>query len=107
MPAFLTARLIAYGLAGAAILAGALWVRHEWNAGQRARERLPQLQAQVAALEESARLTGTVMAQAEARVETVVKERERVRTVYRDAVRTDPTCAEWARQPVACPLGGP
>ena len=33
---FLNIRWIAYGLIGAAILGGGLWVRHEWNKGRAA-----------------------------------------------------------------------
>lgn len=29
---------------------------------------------------------------------------ERVRVVYRDAVRTDPSCAQWAAQAISCPV---
>lgn len=100
-------RLIAYGLAGAALLAAALWFRHEWNAGQEAIREAAALRAQVVALEQSARLVGGVMARVETDTSAAGDKAAKVRIIYRDAVRTDPDCAAWSRQPIACPLGAP
>lgn len=47
----LNPRLIAYGALGAAIIGGGMWVRHEWNAGQRAIAEVQRLNRQIAALE--------------------------------------------------------
>lgn len=106
-------RLIAYGLAGAAILgaAGLVWWRvSAWRSAYQERPALvAERDAAVAtnaALVEAVHRAAEIGAEAEGRVETVTREAATVRTVYRDAVRTDPTCAEWARSPVLCPIGG-
>jgi hypothetical protein len=49
MPAWLTARLIAYGLAGAALLAALSWAGFQIRAGQRALEALPIARAETRA----------------------------------------------------------
>jgi hypothetical protein len=103
----LNLRLIALAVAGAAILAGGLWLRHEWNKGREAIVEAQALRAQVVALQESAKLVGNVMAQAESGIQAVEEKAGKIRIIYREAVRTDPDCAAWSRQPVACPLGAP
>jgi hypothetical protein len=104
---FATPRRIAYTVAGAAIFGALLWFRHEWNAGQAAQREAAALRAQVSALEQSAQLVGGVMAEAEGKVLAASDKAAKVRIIYREAVRTDPDCAAWSRQPVACPLGAP
>lgn len=110
------ARLLAhpwlYGAVAAAILgAGGLawWRVHAWRSAYQER---PALVAErdaatenLVAMQESARLTGQVLGRAEDRVAETAKAAGKVRVVYREAVRTDPTCAAWAAQPIPCRLG--
>lgn len=99
-------------LAGAAAIAGGLWwVAHRVSQWREAYHERPALQARVddaeartAALVESTQKVGAVLASAEAATAASAAAHQRARVIYRDAVRTDPSCAEWARQPVACPL---
>ncbi len=111
------ARLLAhpwlYGVAGAALLgaSGVAWWRvHAWRAAYQERPALvaerDAANANLVAMQESARLTGAVLGRAEDRVAETGKAAGKVRVIYREAVRTDPTCVEWARQPVGCPIGG-
>ena len=104
-------RLIAYGLAGAALAGGLLWAGMTVRGWHRAAQALPEARRELAeavatnqALVEAVHRAAEIGAEAEGRVETVTRESARVRTVYRDAVRTDPTCAEWAATRIACPL---
>jgi hypothetical protein len=110
MPAFLLTLLrpsnIAYAALSAVLVFGTYYVVHRWNKGAAAIVEARELRAQVVALEQSAQLVGGVMAEAEGKVEAVDDIAAKVRIIYREAVRTDPDCAEWARQPIACPLGG-
>ncbi len=106
-------RLIAYGLAGAALAGGLLWAGltvRGWHrdslALPAAREELAEAVATNAALVAAVHRAAEVSGAAEVKVEAAGREAARVRTVYREAVRTDPTCAEWSRQPIACPIGG-
>ena len=104
-------RLIAYGLAGAALAGGLLWAGltvRGWHRDARAlpsaRAELVEAQATNAALVAAVHRAAEVSGAAEARVETVATAAGKVRVVYREAVRTDPTCAEWHRTRIACPL---
>lgn len=104
-------RLIAYGLAGAALTGGLLWAGltvRGWHrdslALPSARRELVEAQATNAALVAAVHRAAEVSGAAEVKVEAAGRESARVRTVYRDAVRTDPTCAEWEKSKVACPL---
>ena len=115
MIAWLLARpkLIAYGLGALALAGGLWWVAHtvsQWREAYHERPalkaRLADADARSAALAESARKVGEALARAEAAISGETVRAQRVRVVYRDAVRTDPSCAEWARQPVRCPLAG-
>lgn len=79
--------------------------------GERARAQIPVLLDKIKrgesiqkALIESAEKVGGVLAEAETRIETGAKPIEAARASYREAVRDNPTCAEWAKQPIACPL---
>lgn len=97
-----------------ALAGGGWWVAHtvsQWRAAYRERPALVAERdaavAETAAMVESARLTGAVLGRAEERVAETGRTAAKVRVIYRDAVRTDQTCAEWARQPVGCPLGAP
>ena len=107
-------RLIAYGLAGAAILGGLLWVGLTVRGWHRDSLALPLARAELAealatntALVAAVHRAAEVSGAAEGRVETVGREAAKVRVVYREAVRTDPTCAAWAAQPIPCRLGTP
>lgn len=104
-------RLIAYGLAGAALAGGLLWAGLTVRGWHRdslalplARRELVEAQATNTALVAAVHRAAEVSGAAEARVETAGREAARVRTVYRESVRTDPTCAEWAKSKVVCPL---
>lgn len=104
-------RLIAYGLAGAALAGGLLWAGLTVRGWHRAAEALPLARAELAeaqatniALVDAVHRAAEVSGRAEGRVETVGREAAKVRVVYREAVRTDPTCAEWHRTRIACPL---
>lgn len=99
-------------LAGAAAIAGGLWwVAHRVSQWREAYHERPAMEAAVAdaeartaALVESTQKVGAVLASAEAATAASAAAHQRARIIYRDAVRTDATCAEWSRQPVACPL---
>ena len=106
-------RLIAYGLAGAALAGGLLWVGltvRGWHrdslALPAAREELAEAVATNAALVAAVHRAAEVSGAAEVKVEAAGRDSAKVRVIYREAVRTDPTCTEWARQPVGCPIGG-
>lgn len=106
-------RLIAYGLAGAALAGGLLWVGltvRGWHrdslALPAAREELAEAVATNAALVAAVHRAAEVSGAAEVKVEAAGRDSAKVRVIYREAVRTDPTCVEWARQPVGCPIGG-
>lgn len=105
-------RLIAYGLAGAALAGGLLWVGltvRGWHrdslALPAAREEMAEAVATNAALVAAVHRAAEVSGRAEGRVETVGREAAKVRVVYREAVRTDPTCEAWAAGKIMCPLG--
>ena len=106
-------RLLAYGLGGLVLAGGLWWVAHtvsQWRAAYRDRPamlaRVADAEARTAALVESSRKVGAILASAETAISGETVRHQRIRVVYRDAVRTDPTCAEWSRQPVRCPLAG-
>lgn len=106
-------RLIAYGLAGAALAGGLLWAGLTVRGWHRAAEALPSARAELveaqatnAALVAAVHRAAEVSGAAEVKVEAAGRDSAKVRVIYREAVRTDPTCAEWARQPVGCPIGG-
>lgn len=107
-------RLIAYGLAGAALTGGLLWAGltvRGWHRDARAlplaRAELAEAVATNAALVAAVHRAAEVSGAAEVKVEAAGREAAKVRVVYRDAVRTDPTCAAWAAQPIPCRLGAP
>lgn len=104
-------RLLAYGLGALALAGGLWWVAHRVSQWREAYRERPALEARIAdadarseALAESARRVGAVLAEAEAAISGETARAQKVRVVYRDAVRTDPTCAEWEKSKVACPL---
>jgi len=106
-------RLIAYGLAGAALTGGLLWAGLTVRGWHRDSLALPLARAELAealatntALVAAVHRAAEVSGAAEARVETVATAAGKVRVIYREAVRTDPTCEAWSRQAIACPLGG-
>ncbi len=106
-------RLIAYGLAGAALTGGLLWAGltvRGWHrdslALPSARRELVEAQATNAALVAAVHRAAEVSGAAEARVETVATAAGKVRVVYREAIRTDPTCEAWSRQKILCPIRG-
>lgn len=105
-------RLALYGLAGAALAGGVLWAgltvrgwHRDAQALPLARRELVEAQATNTALVEAVHRAAEVSGAAEVKIETVTRETAKVRTVYRDAVRADPTCAEWAAGKIMCPLG--
>jgi len=64
-----------------------------------------QAQANVAAYLEAARKAEERAASAEQHIADLGGVAQKVRVVYREAIRNDPTCAAWAAAPIACPLG--
>lgn len=106
-------RLLAYGLGGLVLAGGLWWVAHtvsQWREAYLERPalkaRLADADARSAALAESARKVGEALARAEAAISGETVRAQKARVVYREAVRTDPTCAEWAAAPIRCPLAG-
>jgi len=107
-------RLIAYGLAGAALAGGLLWVGltvRGWHrdslALPAAREELAEAVATNAALVAAVHRAAEVSGAAEVKVEAAGRDSAKVRVIYREAVRTDPTCAAWAATPIPCRLDAP
>lgn len=66
-----------------------------------------QARANAAAHLEAARLADERAATAEQHVADLAGVTQKVRVVYREAIRNDPSCAAWAAAPVLCPLGLP
>jgi hypothetical protein len=106
-------RLIAYGLGAIGLAAGLWWGAHtvsQWREAYRERPALlearDRARAESAALVESARIMGEIVARSEDRIAEAAKSTGKVRTVYRDAVRDDPSCAAWAATKIACPMAG-
>lgn len=44
-----------------------------------------------------------VIDETNARVAELERQRQRVRIIYREAVRNDPLCKQWSEQPISCP----
>lgn len=107
-------RLIAYGLAGLAAAGSLWWVAHtvsQWRAAYQERPALirarDQAQAEIVAhVESSQRLMG-VLTDTEAQLDAERQRKARTVRVYRDAVASDPSCAAWAAERIACPSGPP
>lgn len=98
---------------GLVVLAGLAWLGFIVNGWRKDAAEKPVLieqrdlalaerDAQAAAVKLAAKAAG----EAEVRVAEVAAQKRKVQVVYREAVRDDPTCAAWASQPIACPLGG-
>ena len=47
------------------------------------------------------------LADAQGKVVEVVRWKTKTQTIYQEAVKNDQDCADWASQPIACPLGLP
>lgn len=103
---FINVRRAVMALAAVVAVGGGAKLYHEWSSGRDAIREAKRLRDQVAALQQSARRIGEVLGQTEAATVANNSQAAKVRIIYREAKRTDPTCAEWARQPVGCPIGG-
>ena len=107
-------RLIAYGLAGAAIVGALAWAIHDVRSAYRARAALPIARAErdeavatLAGYQEAARLAAEVAGRVQTELDAERQRKARVVRVYRDAVSADPTCAAWASTPIGCPMVAP
>lgn len=107
-------RLIAYGLAGAAILgvAGVAWWQvAAWRGAYIERPALVRerdaSRAELAGYQEAARLAAEVAGRVQTELDAERQRKARVVRVYRDAVSADPTCAAWAATPIGCPMVAP
>ena len=108
------ARLIAYGLAGAALAGALAWAGLSVRSAYRAKAALPIARAErdvavatLAGYQEAARLAAEVAGRVQTELDAERQRKARVVRVYRDAVSADPTCAAWAATPIGCPMVAP
>jgi hypothetical protein len=102
-------------IGGAAVLLiAALWLRHAgYEAGRQACQEQAAAARDAALAEAGAAYRAELakrdaaLAEAQGQVVEVVRWRTRVQTVYQEAVKNDPDCAEWAVAPIRCPVGLP
>lgn len=109
-----TARLIAYGVAGAALAGGLAWAGWSVKSAYAAKAALPialkerdEAVATLAGYQEAARLAAEVAGRVQTDLDAERQRKARVVRVYRDAVSADPTCAAWSRAVIPCPMVAP
>lgn len=68
------------------------------------KDELVKVKEEKAAFQESAIKTAKLLAKNEERLDVILKERPKAEVVYREAIKSDPDCAAWAREPIRCPV---